>query len=72
MSSRFSQNSERSELEGAIKRLGRFRVHPTVTDDRVSHVICGAARRTVNVLRAISRGLWLLSKQWVSCDDFSI
>nr|CAB3263702.1 microcephalin [Phallusia mammillata] len=56
---------ERMQIEKIIKKLGRFRVHQSVSDDRASHVICGAARRTVNVLRAISRGLWLLSKQWV-------
>nr|XP_026689916.1 microcephalin isoform X2 [Ciona intestinalis] len=56
---------ERQSMQNNIKKLGQFSVHSSVKDERASHVVCGAARRTMNVLRAISRGLWLLTKEWV-------
>lgn len=48
-----------------IKKLGGYRYSSTITDN-TTHVICGDARRTLSVLYAISRGSWLLSKEWVS------
>ena len=53
-------------MEKIVRKLGRFRIHTSVKDESVTHVVCGAARRTMNVLCAISRGLWLLSKEWVN------
>ncbi len=35
-------------------------------DDSTTHVVCGASRRTLNVLYAITRGCWLVSQEWVS------
>uniref|UniRef100_H2XNU4 BRCT domain-containing protein n=1 Tax=Ciona intestinalis TaxID=7719 RepID=H2XNU4_CIOIN len=61
----FVSSGERQSMQNNIKKLGQFSVHSSVKDERASHVVCGAARRTMNVLRAISRGLWLLTKEWV-------
>jgi microcephalin len=33
--------------------------------ERTTHVVCGAPRRTINVLYAIANGCWLISTEWV-------
>ncbi|CAK8676905.1 unnamed protein product [Clavelina lepadiformis] len=60
---------ERLAMEKIVRKLGRFRIHTSVKDESVTHVVCGAARRTMNVLCAISRGLWLLSKEWITASS---
>ena len=37
-----------------------FQVRPTTT-----HVISGEERRTLNMLKAIIRGCWVVSKSWL-------
>ncbi|XP_039271269.2 microcephalin-like [Styela clava] len=58
-------SGERFELHKAVRTLSGFRI-TSIVRDQTTHVVCGAARRTMNVLRAIAKGLWLLSKNWVT------
>ncbi|BFY99391.1 hypothetical protein BsWGS_02431 [Bradybaena similaris] len=55
---------EQETVYAVVKRLGIFHmtnnVEPTTT-----HVVCGESRRTLNLLRAIASGCWLLKKEWV-------
>lgn len=48
----------------AICELGRCTLAEQV-DDSTTHVVSGENRRTVKVLTGISRGLWILSLDWV-------
>ena len=52
----------------AIERLGGFVLEPQVTRT-TSHVICGDEKRTVNLLRGIAYGCWILNYEWVRSND---
>lgn len=51
-------------------KLGGFDFSNVVRDD-TSHVICGANRRTINVLAGTAKGCWILSVDWVRDQLFS-
>lgn len=48
-----------------VKKLGGFVVENEVTDN-TTHLVMGENKRTINVLRALARGLWLMKYEWVS------
>ena len=48
-----------------VDKLGGFQFSRTV-EDNTTHVVCGATRRTVNVLAGTAKGCWILSVDWVS------
>lgn len=58
-------NREQELIISAVKKLGVFRIEDKVSKD-TTHVVYGEARRTLNVLHAMARGCWLISKEWVS------
>lgn len=49
----------------AIEKLGGFQLEETVSN-KTTHLVSLEARRTINMLRAIARGLWLLSYTWIT------
>ncbi len=54
-------------LRQLLKSLGRFTLQEggQVTSS-TSHVVCGMpVRRTINLLKGLSRGCWLLSRDWL-------
>lgn len=51
-------------MESVVHRLGRFRMESKVSY-RTTHVVTGKARRTMNLLKGIARGCWILSQDWV-------
>ena len=56
-----------SDLEivyAIAKKLGQFEISRYV-DDRTTHVVSGAPRRTINVLSTTAKGCWILSLEWV-------
>ena len=57
--------SEQDVMRSVVGKLGGYKVVAHV-GSTTSHVVCGDNRRTLNVLHAIARGCWLLSKEWVS------
>ena len=50
-------------VKGVIKELGGAEINPTVTR-RTTHVVSTGVR-TINLLRGIIRGAWLVSLEWV-------
>lgn len=56
--------SDRGIIKTIIEKLGGFTIS-TVVDKDTTHVVCGDGRRTLNVLRGISQGCWIVSKSWV-------
>ncbi|KAL5020554.1 hypothetical protein ScPMuIL_003446 [Solemya velum] len=60
-----SLHTQEQELViSVVRKLGRF----TITDmvcDHTTHLICGEARRTLNILYGLARGCWFVSKEWV-------
>ncbi|KAK7100031.1 microcephalin-like [Littorina saxatilis] len=55
---------EQEEVIAAVKKLGVFRVEDRVSKD-TTHLVYGEPKRTLNVLHALARGCWLVSKEWV-------
>ncbi|CAG9765829.1 unnamed protein product [Ceutorhynchus assimilis] len=47
-----------------VKKLGRFVVEDEVSE-KTTHLVAGEAKRTLNMLRAIARGCWVLKHEWV-------
>lgn len=56
--------SEQLEVNGAVDTLGNFLVSEQFSC-QTTHVVCGAQRRTLNLLQAIVHGCWVLSYDWV-------
>ena len=47
-----------------VKKLGSFGFHETISE-KTTHVVCGDARRTINLVKGLVRGCWILSKAWI-------
>lgn len=52
-------------VKSVIKKLGVYKISLSV-DENTTHVVCGDNRRTMNVLKGISCGCWIVSVEWVS------
>uniref|UniRef100_A0A0A9Z9T4 Microcephalin n=1 Tax=Lygus hesperus TaxID=30085 RepID=A0A0A9Z9T4_LYGHE len=60
-----TSKDEMSRYKGIIAKLGMFEVDTTVTK-RTTHLLTTAPpRRTVNLLKAIARGCWILDLEWL-------
>lgn len=53
------------EVESVVRKLGRFRVENKVSH-RTTHVVTCKPRRTMNLLKGIARGCWILFQDWVT------
>ncbi|XP_046389680.1 microcephalin [Ischnura elegans] len=52
-------------LRSVVEKIGGFQVDKNV-GGRCRHVVCGyPPKRTMNMLRGVARGCWILSKEWV-------
>ncbi|KAH8301396.1 hypothetical protein KR059_001999 [Drosophila kikkawai] len=51
-------------IHKALRRLRGMRLDPTVTQ-RTTHLVSLEPRRTLNLLRGLMRGVWIVSYQWV-------
>lgn len=56
---------EVQEFTQIVRKLGVFFVEDEVSS-RTSHLVVGESKRTVNILRAITRGCWIVRHEWVS------
>ncbi|KAJ4432249.1 hypothetical protein ANN_20865 [Periplaneta americana] len=57
----------RHEVEAVtsvVLKLGGFILEPNVSE-RTTHVITSGPRRTINLLKGIARGCWILQQEWV-------
>lgn len=52
------------QFEQTIKKLGEFIIENNVTE-RTTHLVVADCVRTLNVLRALARGCWILKRNWV-------
>lgn len=57
--------SEQKIVSDIVQTLGSYVLSENV-NDQTTHVVSGGNRRTVKVLAGISRGLWIVSLDWVS------
>ncbi|XP_030746486.1 microcephalin [Sitophilus oryzae] len=48
----------------AVKKLGRFTVE-NVVGNNTSHLVAGEAKRTLNMMKAVARGCWVLNYDWI-------
>ena len=46
------------------KRFGIFGFHDAI-NEKTTHVICGESKRTLNLVKGMIRGCWIISKQWL-------
>lgn len=53
------------EFQNIVKKLDEFIIEQNVSS-RTTHLVAMEASRTVNLLRAMSRGIWILRSEWVS------
>ncbi|KAL1130558.1 hypothetical protein AAG570_011804 [Ranatra chinensis] len=60
---RFS-SKDQNQLECIIKELGIFLIESNVTIN-TTHLVANEPRRTLNMIKAISRGCWILRSDWV-------
>ncbi|XP_017011003.3 LOW QUALITY PROTEIN: microcephalin [Drosophila takahashii] len=51
-------------IHKALRKLRGMRLDPTVTQ-RTTHLVSLEPRRTLNLLRGLMRGVWIVSYQWV-------
>lgn len=52
-------------VAAVIKQLGGWILEPTVSK-KTTHVVCGDSKRTINLLRGIANGCWIVHQEWVS------
>ena len=58
------EKSIRETVIAVVNQLGEYEIQKEV-DHNTTHVVSTGKRRTVNVLKAILSGCWLLSVEWV-------
>ncbi|CAB4000531.1 Hypothetical predicted protein [Paramuricea clavata] len=58
------EKSMRETVVAVVDQLGGYEIRKEVDHD-TTHVVSAGKRRTVNVLKAILSGCWLLSVEWV-------
>lgn len=51
-----------------VRKLGKFVIEDEVSN-KTTHLVAGEPKRTINMLRAIATGCWILKHQWVSISD---
>uniref|UniRef100_A0A914VV13 BRCT domain-containing protein n=1 Tax=Plectus sambesii TaxID=2011161 RepID=A0A914VV13_9BILA len=56
--------NERNTLLPIIKKLGGYNAAMQV-DGSTSHIICKDRRRTLNLLKGVVRGCWIVNDEWV-------
>ncbi|XP_054275600.1 uncharacterized protein LOC128994826 [Macrosteles quadrilineatus] len=56
--------SDEAVVKSIVAQLGTFAVEAAVSE-RTTHVVTPSPRRTINLLKAIARGCWVLNVQWV-------
>ncbi|XP_074035088.1 microcephalin [Leptinotarsa decemlineata] len=47
-----------------VKKLGGFIIEDEVTK-KTTHLVAGEAKRTINMLRAITTGCWIVNQKWL-------
>ncbi|KAK9886775.1 hypothetical protein WA026_018429 [Henosepilachna vigintioctopunctata] len=47
-----------------VRKLGTFLTEDEVTS-RTTHLVVGEVKRTINLLRALARGCWILRQEWL-------
>ena len=57
--------SEQDTVRAVVQKFGNFEYIHDV-GSTTSHLVCGGNRRTLNVLRALARGCWIVSLEWVN------
>lgn len=61
--SRFHRN-EVAEFKGIVERMGGFTVENTVSKN-TTHLVLGDCSRTINVVKGMARGIWILKSDWL-------
>lgn len=51
-------------VASVVKKLGGFAVEAVVSE-KTTHVVTQGSRRTLNLLKGIARGCWIVQQEWV-------
>ena len=58
------EKEDRSLAEELSRRFGVLGYRNTVTSE-TTHLVCGQNKRTINTLKAMLRGCWILTREWL-------
>ena len=47
-----------------VKQMGVFGYHDTITE-KTTHIVVGTSKRTINLVKGMIRGCWIVSKDWL-------
>lgn len=50
-----------------VKKIGGFEVENEVSE-KTTHLVAGEPKRTINMLKALAMGCWILKKKWLFCS----
>jgi microcephalin len=56
--------SEVEVVTSVVKKLGGFIIEANVSD-KTTHVVTQGPKRTINLLKGIARGCWIVLQEWV-------
>jgi microcephalin len=56
--------SEVEVVASVVRKLGGFIVEANVSE-KTTHVVTQGSRRTINLLKGIARGCWIVLQEWV-------
>lgn len=55
-------------VEGVAKRLPGMRVASAFEADRATHLVLAEPKRTMKLLRAVTRGAWVVTAEWITAS----
>ena len=58
------EKEDRRLAQQLSQRFGGLGYRGTVTSE-TTHLVCGQNKRTINTLKAMLRGCWILSRDWL-------
>ncbi|XP_073974973.1 microcephalin isoform X2 [Rhodnius prolixus] len=63
-------SSDFTKLSLIVKRLGIFKIEERVSE-KTTHVVTDNMRRTLNLLRGLARGCWIVRTDWILKSDLA-
>merc|ERR1719244_784676 len=57
-------SDDKALVRQLVSKFGKFRLDSGVTNS-TSHVVSGGKKRTMSLLKALLKGIWVVSQEWV-------
>ncbi|XP_014246247.1 microcephalin isoform X2 [Cimex lectularius] len=62
------RGEELKNCEAIVQKLGVFQIEENVSK-RTTHVVSKGPRRTINLLKGLARGCWIIDEEWLYKSD---